>query len=106
MRKRERMVQYLPVVLLGLTVACSSTHVKVRKVENLRPDFVDTVGRNNKVLVVSLPTPSMKEDVFGDYLTAGEETGMGAFSAKNYFETVPNRVPMPAHWPRVRITEL
>jgi len=93
MRKRERMVQYLPVVLLGLTVACSSTHVKVRKVENLRPDFVDTVGRNNKVLVVSLPTPSMKEDVFGDYLTAGEETGMGAFSAKNYFETVPNPGP-------------
>lgn len=89
MRKGKIKIQLLVLALIGVSVACGSTQVKVRKVENLRPDFVDTVGKNNKILVVSLPAPAMKEETFGDFLTASEEAGTSEFNSRNYFEIVP-----------------
>lgn len=78
-------VEYLLLVLVAFSVACGATRVKVRKVENLRPDFVDTVGKNNKLFVVSLPAAAMKEEVFGEFLSTGEYVGSREFGSRNYF---------------------
>ena len=72
--------------IFTVAVACGTANMNVKKVENVRPDFIPTMGKNQVLTIVAPESPNMKKEDFGDYSISSQKKAIELINSRNYFQ--------------------